>query len=64
MYIIRGASTIRSTKKIAGSDLPKKKRKHNGNGTLEYLREASDRDCELKKEELEFNMEQDKSAAA
>ena len=38
-------------KKRAGSDLPKKKRKHNGNDILEYLREASDRECELKKQE-------------
>ena len=52
------------TKKRAGSDLPKKKRKHNGNDTLEYLREASDRECELKKQELEFKMQQEKSAAA
>ena len=52
------------TKKRAGSDLPKRKRKHNGNDTLEYLREASDRECELKKQELEFKMQQEKSAAA
>lgn len=55
---------LSETKKRAGSDLPKKKRKHSGNDTLEYLREASDRECELKKQELEFKMEQEKSAAA
>ena len=55
---------LSETKKRAGSDLPPKKRKHNGNDTLEYLREASDRECELKKQELEFKMEQEKSAAA
>lgn len=55
---------LSETKKRAGSDLPKKKRNHNGNGTLEYLREASDRECELKKQELEFKMQQEKSAAA
>ena len=55
---------LSETKKRAGSDLPKKKRKHNGNDTLEYLRQASDRECELKKQELEFKMEQEKSAAA
>ena len=55
---------LSETKKRAGSDLPTKKRKHNGNDTLEYLREASDRECELKKQELEFKMEQEKSAAA
>jgi len=32
------------TKKSAGSDLPKKKMKHNGNDTLEYLKEGSDRE--------------------
>ena len=55
---------LSETKKRAGSDLPKKKRKHNGNDTLEYLKEASDRECELKKQELEFKMQQEKSAAA
>ena len=55
---------LSETKKRAGSDLPKKKRKHSGNDTLEYLREASDRECELKKQELEFKMKQEKSAAA
>lgn len=52
------------TKKRAGSDLPKKKRIHHGNDPLKYLREASDRYCELKKQELEFRMAQEKSAAA
>ena len=55
---------LSETKKRAGSDLPKKKRKHSGNETLKYLREASDRECELKKQELELKMEQEKSAAA
>ena len=55
---------LSETKKRAGSDLPKKKRKHNGNDTLEYIKEASDRECELKKQELEFRMQQEKSAAA
>ena len=55
---------LSETKKRAGSDLPKKKRKHNGNDTLDYLREASDRECELKKQELEFKMAQEKSSAA
>ena len=55
---------LSETKKRAGSDLPKKKRKNNGNDTLEYLKEASDRECELKKQELEFKMQQEKSAAA
>ena len=36
------------TKKRAGSDLPKKKRKHNGIHTLEYLRGASDKECEAR----------------
>lgn len=55
---------LSETKKRAGSDLPKKKRKQNGNDTLEYLKEASDRECELKKQELEFKMQQEKSEAA
>ena len=55
---------LSETKKRAGSDLPKKKRKHNGNDTLEYIKEASDRECELKKQELEFKMQQEKSAAS
>ena len=42
------------TKKDLDLICQKKKRKHNGNETLEYLREASDRECELKKQELEF----------
>ena len=32
---------LSKSKKRAGSDLPKRKRKHSGNDTLEHLREAS-----------------------
>ena len=60
----KSVERLSERKKRAGSDLPKKKGKHNGNDTLEYLREASDRECELKKQELEFKMQQEKSAAA
>ena len=41
----------------------KRKGKHSGNDTLEYLTVASDKECELRKQELEFKMEQEKSAA-
>lgn len=60
----KATESLSETKTRAGSDLPKKKRKHNGNNTLKHLRQASDRECELKKQELEFKMEQKKSAAA
>ena len=39
---------LSETRKRAGSDVPRKKRKST-NETLEYLREASDKECELKK---------------
>ena len=42
----------------------KRKGKHSGNDSLEYLTVASDKECELRKQELEFKMEQEKSAAA
>ena len=43
---------VTETKKRAGSDLPKKKRKHSGNNTIKCLRAASDGECELKTQEL------------
>ena len=60
----KAVECLSETKKRAGSDLPTKKRKHNGSGTLEYLRDTSDRECQLKTQELELKMVQEKSAAA
>ena len=52
------------TKKRAGDDQPRKKRKHTPNETMDYLREATERECELKKEELEFRKKQEERALA
>jgi hypothetical protein len=46
---------LAETKERAGDDPPRKKRKQSANETLEFLREAADKECELKKEDLEFN---------
>ena len=47
-------------KKRAGDDQPWKKRKHTPNETMDYLREATEKECGLKKEELEFILEGNK----
>ena len=52
------------TKKRAGDDQPRKKRKHTPNETMDYLREATEKECELKKEELEFRKKQEERALA
>ena len=44
----RAMERLSETRKRAGSDVPRKK-KESTNETLEYLREASDKECELKK---------------
>jgi len=53
---------LAETKVRAGDDPPRKKRKQSANETLEFLREASDKECELKKEELELKRKQDQNA--
>lgn len=53
---------LSETRKRAGSDIPRKKRK-SANETLEYLREASDKECELKKQELVLKQKQEESTA-
>lgn len=53
---------LAETKKRAGDDPPRKKRKQSSNETIEFLREASEKECELKKEELEFRKKQGESA--
>ena len=50
------------TKKREGDDQPRKKRKHTPNETMDYLREAMEKECELK-EELEFRKEQERALA-
>ena len=40
---------LSETKKRAGDDQPRKKRKHKPNETMDYLREAMEKECELKK---------------
>ena len=40
------------------------KRKHTPNETIDYLREATKKECELKKEELEFRKKQEERALA
>ena len=47
------------TKKRAGHDQPRKKRKHTPHETMDYLREVTEKECELKKEELEFRKKQE-----
>ena len=51
-------------KKRAGDDQPRKKRKHTPNETMDYSREATEKECELKKEELEFRKKQEEGALA
>ena len=52
------------TKKRAADDQPRKKRKHTPNETMDYLTEATEMECELKKEELEFRNKQEERALA
>ncbi|CAH3184148.1 unnamed protein product, partial [Porites evermanni] len=47
------------TKKRAEDDQPRKKRKHTPNETMDHLREATEKECDLKKEELEFRKKQE-----
>ena len=51
------------TKKRAGDDSPRKRRKQSANESLDYLREASDKECKLRREELEFKKKQEQNAA-
>ena len=52
------------TKKRTGDDQPWKKRKHTPNETMDYLREATEMECKLNKEELEFRKKQEERALA
>ena len=52
------------TKKRTRDDQPWKKRKHTPNETMNYLREATEMECKLKKEELEFRKKQEERALA
>ena len=52
---------LSETRKRAASDVPRKKRKST-NETLEYLREASDKECELKKQELDLKQKQEENS--
>ena len=52
------------TKKKTGDDQPWKKRKYTPNETMDYLREATEMECKLKKEELEFRKKQEERALA
>lgn len=51
------------TKKRAGDDQPRKKSKHTPNKMMDYLRGATEKECELKKEELEFRKKQERALA-
>ena len=52
------------TKKRIGDDQPWKKSKHTPNETMDYLREATEMECKLNKEELEFRKKQEERALA
>ena len=52
------------TKKRTGDDQPWKKRKHTSNETMDYLREATEIECKLNEEELEFRKKQEERALA
>ena len=53
------------TKKRAGDDQPRKKENiYTPNETMDYLRDATEKECELKKEELEFRQKQEERALA
>ena len=54
---------LSKTTKRAGSDVPRKKGKST-NETVEYLREASDKECELKKQELDLKQKKEENTAS
>lgn len=55
---------LAETKRRSGEDQPKKKRRKASADTLDFLREASERENEIKKEELEIRRKQEENAEA
>ena len=54
---------LAQTKKRNGNDEPRKKR-HKSNETLDYLREAAERECKIRQDELEMKRKQEKGTIA
>ena len=54
---------LAQTKKRNGNDEPRKKR-HKSNDTLDYLREAAERECKIRQDELEMKRKQEEGTIA
>ena len=54
----RAMERLAQTKKRNGNDEPRKKR-HKSNDTLDYLREAAERECKIRQDELEMKRKQE-----
>ena len=59
----RAMERLAQTKKRNGKDEPRKKRQKSGD-TLDYLREAAERDSQLRRDELDMKRRQDEATAA
>lgn len=59
----RAMERLAQTKKRNGKDEPRKKRQKSGD-TLDYLREAAERDSQLRRDELDMKRRQDEATVA
>ena len=59
----RAIERLAQTKKTNGKDEPRKKR-HKSNETLNYLREAAERECKIRQDELEMKKKQEEGTMA
>lgn len=59
----RAMERLAQTKKRNGNDEPRKKR-HKSNDTLDYLREAAERECKIRQDELEMKRKQEEGTIA
>jgi len=60
----RAIERLARTKKRNGKDEPRKKRRQKSNDTLNYLREAAERESKLRQEELEIKRKQEEATIA
>ena len=59
----RTMERLAQTKKRNGNDEPRKKR-HKSNETLDYLREAAEKECKIRQDELEMKKKQEEGTMA
>ena len=59
----RAMERLAQTKKRNGNDEPRKKL-HKRNETLDYLREAAERECKIRQDELEMKKKQEEGTMA